>query len=149
MNYKLAKTIDEIQCYVGNHNLLALDIETSPKNEYRNDHKAALDSNKSEITGISLSVESGTGIYIPLRHKNYQNADVDEVFSYIKQNILLDENKTVVIHNAVFESSFFYALGIVMRCKVYDTMAAAQLTLKTDTEFRSLSDSGLKKLVFL
>lgn len=147
MNYKLAKTVDEIQDYIGNHNLLALDIETSPKNEYRNDHKAALDSNQSEITGISLSVESGTGIYIPLRHQNYENAVVHEVFSYIKEEILLNENKTVVIHNAVFESSFFYALGIVIKCKVYDTMAAAQLTLKTNTEFRNLSDSGLKKLV--
>ncbi len=60
---------------------------------------------------------------------------------------MLNENKTVVIHNAVFESSFFYALGVVMKCKVYDTMAAAQLTLKTNMEFRSLADSGLKKLV--
>ncbi len=147
MNYKLAKTVDEIEEYLSSHSLIGLDIETSPKEKYRGDKKAALDSNKSEITGISLSVESGTGIYIPLRHQNYENADVNKVFSYIKQNILLNENKTVVIHNAVFESSFFYALGVVMKCKVYDTMAAAQLTLKTDTEFRNLSDSGIKKLV--
>ena len=147
MNYKLAKAVNEIQDYIGNSNLLALDIETSPIKKYRNDKKASLDSNKSEITGISLSVSSGTGIYIPLRHQNYDNADFTEVFPCIKQNILLDESKTVVIHNAVFESSFFYALGIVIKCKVYDTMAAAQLTLKTNTEFRSLADSGLKKLV--
>ncbi len=147
MNYKIAKTAQDIQNYLGSHNLLALDIETSPKNKYRNDARASLDSNKSEITDISLSVESGTGIYIPLRHQNYDNADFNEVFSYIKRNILLDGNKIVVIHNAAFESSFFYALGIVMRCKVYDTMAAAQLTLKTNTEFRSLADSGLKRLV--
>jgi len=130
MSYKLVKTADEVAQYLSGHSLLGLDIETSPKEQYRSDKRAALDSNKSEITGISLSVESGTGIYIPFRHKNYQNANVDEVFSYIKQNILLDENKIVVIHNAVFESAFFYALGVVMKCKVYDTMAAAQLTLK-------------------
>ena len=147
MNYKIAKTVQDIQNYLGSHTLLALDIETSPMQKYRNDTKASLDSNKSEITGISLSVENGTGIYIPLRHRNYDNADFNEVFSYVKNNILLDESKTVVIHNAVFESSFFYALGVVMRCKVYDTMAAAQLTLKTNTEFRNLADSGLKKLV--
>lgn len=147
MNYKLVKTVDAIEEYLSSHSLIGLDIETSPKEQYRGDKKAALDSNKSEITGISLSVESGTGIYIPLRHDNYENADVNEVFSYIKEGVLLNENKTVVIHNAVFESSFFYALGVVMKCKVYDTMAAAQLTLKTNTEFRNLSDSGLKKLV--
>ena len=112
MNYRLAKTAQDIQNYLGNHNLLALDIETSPMHKYRNDKKAALDSNKSEITGISLSVEGGTGIYIPLRHKNYQNADFSEVFSYIKEEILLNENKTLVIHNAAFESSFFVRLTL-------------------------------------
>lgn len=147
MKYKLVKTAEEVKNYIGSHALLAIDIETSPKHEYRSDEKASLDSNKSEITGISLSVEYGTGIYVPLRHRNYDNADFNEVFSFIKEEILLNENKTVVIHNAAFESSFFYALGVVMRCKVYDTMAAAQLTLKTNTEFRNLSDSGLKKLV--
>ena len=147
MKYKLVKTAEEIRNYIGSHALLAIDIETSPKHEYRRDEKASLDSNKSEITGISLSVEYGTGIYVPLRHRNYDNADFNEVFSFIKEEILLNENKTVVIHNAAFESAFFYALGVVMRCKVYDTMAAAQLTLKTNTEFRNLSDSGLKKLV--
>lgn len=147
MKYKLVKTAEKIRNYIGSHALLAIDIETSPKHEYRRDEKASLDSNKSEITGISLSVEYGTGIYVPLRHRNYDNADFNEVFSFIKEEILLNENKTVVIHNAAFESAFFYALGVVMRCKVYDTMAAAQLTLKTNTEFRNLSDSGLKKLV--
>lgn len=147
MKYKLVKTAEEIKNYIGSHALLAIDIETSPKHEYRSDEKASLDSNKSEITGISLSVEYGTGIYVPLRHRNYDNADFNEVFSFIKEEILLNENKTVVIHNVAFESAFFYALGVVMRCKVYDTIAAAQLTLKTNTEFRNLSDSGLKKLV--
>lgn len=147
MKYKLVKTAEKIRNYIGSHALLAIDIETSPKHEYRRDEKASLDSNKSEITGISLSVEYGTGIYVPLRHRNYDNADFNEVFSFIKEEILLNENKTVVIHNAAFESAFFYALSVVMRCKVYDTMAAAQLTLKTNTEFRSLADSGLKKLV--
>lgn len=147
MKYKLVKTAEKVKNYIGSHVLLAIDIETSPKHEYRRDEKASLDSNKSEITGISLSVEYGTGIYVPLRHRNYDNADFNEVFSFIKEEILLNENKTVVIHNVAFESSFFYALGVVMRCKVYDTMAAAQLTLKTNTEFRSLADSGLKKLV--
>ncbi len=42
---------------------------------------------------------------------------------------------------------FFYALGCIPQCKIYDTLAAAQLTLKTSTEFRKLGDSGLKKLV--
>lgn len=147
MNYRLVKTVDEISDYVGSNNLLALDIETAPIDQYRSDDRAALDSNKSKIVGISLSVKEGTGIYIPLCHRDYENADFNEVWIWIKNNILLDKNKTVVIHNAAFESAFFYALGTVIQCKVYDTLAAAQLTLKTKTEFRNLFDSGLKKLV--
>lgn len=74
-------------------------MKISPMQKYRNDAKASPYSNKLEITGISLSVESGTGIYVPFRHRNYNNADVDEVFSYIKQNTLMSGNKTVVSYS--------------------------------------------------
>ena len=36
---------------------------------------------------------------------------------------------------------------MVVQAPVYDTIAAAQLTLKSGTAFRGLSDSGLKTLV--
>ena len=147
MNYKLALSKEEIQEYIGPHNLLALDIETSPFKEYRNDNKASLDAHKSSITGISFSVEENTGIYVPFNHKVGRNADFVGTFEWIKNNILLNENMTVVIHNAAFESMFFYALGFIPKCKIYDTLSAAQMTLKTHTEFRKLSDCGLKKLV--
>lgn len=147
MNYKLLKTVDEIENYISHYKLLAIDIETSPLDKYRSDEKAALDSNKSKIVGISISVEKCTGIYIPLCHRGYENADFNKVWPWIKNNILFDENKIVVIHNAAFEGAFFYALGIVPKCKIYDTMVAAQLTLKTKTQFRKLSDSSLKTLV--
>ena len=147
MNYKLALSKEEIQEYIGPHNLLALDIETSPFKEYRNDNKASLDAHKSSITRISFSVEENTGIYVPFNHNVGRNADFVETFNWIKNNILLNENLSVVIHNAAFESMFFYALGFIPKCKIYDTLSAAQMTLKTHTEFRKLSDCGLKKLV--
>ena len=147
MNYKLALSKEEIQEYIGSHNLLALDIETSPFEEYRNDNKASLDAHKSSITGISFSVEENSGIYVPFNHKVGRNADFVETFEWIKNNILLNENMTVVIHNAAFETMFFYALGFIPKCKIYDTLSAAQMTLKTHTEFRKLNDCGLKKLV--
>ena len=52
-----------------------------------------------------------------------------------------------VAHNLAFESMFLYALGVVVQPPCYDTIAAAPLTLKSGTAFRSLSDSGLKTLV--
>ncbi len=147
MSYKLALNIQEMQEYIGTHKLLALDIETSPHPLFRDDEKASLDAHKSSITGISFSVVEGTGIYVPFNHKVGRNADFVGMFEWIKNNILLNENMTVVIHNAAFETMFFYALGFIPKCKVYDTLSAAQITLKTHTEFRKLNDCGLKKLV--
>ena len=147
LNYKLALNKEEIARYIENFKLLALDIETSPLPQYRNDEKSALDAHKSTITGMSFSVSKGSGIYVPFHHKVGLNADFVNTWDWIKQNILMNENLTVVVHNAAFETMFFYALGCVPQCKVYDTLAAAQVTLKTQTEFRKLADSGLKKLV--
>ncbi len=147
LNYKLALSKEEIARYIENFKLLALDIETSPLPQYRNDEKSALDAHKSTITGMSFSVSKGSGIYVPFHHKVGLNADFVDTWQWIKQNILMNENLTLVIHNAAFETMFFYALGCVPQCKVYDTLAAAQMTLKTQTEFRKLADSGLKKLV--
>ena len=147
MSYRPALNSQEIKEYIGDFRVLALDIETSPFEKYRNDDKASLDAHKSGITGISFSVEKGTGIYVPFNHKVGRNADFVGTLDWIKTNILLNENMTVVIHNAAFETMFFYALGFVPKCKVYDTLSAAQMTLKTHTEFRKLNDCGLKKLV--
>lgn len=147
MNYGLALTLQEIKQYIGDSKLIALDIETAPLSEFRDDPKAPFDAHKSAITGISFSVSEGTGIYVPLRHKNGDNTEFSGFWEWLKNSILENKNMTVVIHNAAFESMFFYALGCVPQCKIYDTMAAAQLTLKTDAEFRNLGDSGLKTLV--
>ena len=147
MEYKLVLNKEEIARYIENFKLLALDIETSPLPQYRNDEKSALDAHKSTITGMSFSVSKGSGIYVPFHHKVGLNADFVDTWQWIKENILMNENLTLVIHNAAFETMFFYALGCVPQCKIYDTLAAAQMTLKTRTEFRKLADSGLKKLV--
>lgn len=147
MSYKLALNKEEIAEYIGKSKTLALDIETSPKSKYRDNEKASLDAHRATITDISFSVSENSGIYVTFHHKVYKNADFVDTWNWIQNNILVNENLTVVIHNAAFETMFFYALGCVPQCKIYDTLAAAQLTLKTSTEFRKLSDSGLKKLV--
>lgn len=147
MEYKLALNKEDIAKYIENSKILALDIETSPLPKYRNDEKSALDAHKSTIAGMSFSVSKGSGIYVPFHHKVGLNADFMDTWQWIKQNILMNENLTVVIHNAAFETMFLYALGCIPQCKIYDTMAAAQMTLKTKTEFRKLSDCGLKNLV--
>ena len=99
MDYKLALNKEEIARYIENFKLLALDIETSPLPQYRNDEKSALDAHKSTITGMSFSVSKGSGIYVPFHHKVGLNADFVDIWEWIKENILMNENLTLVIHN--------------------------------------------------
>ena len=148
MNYICVLTLKKIKEYLAGAAVVGFDFETSPLEEYRAEERAALDAHKSAITGVSLSVSEGSGIYVPLRHKTGKNISKPEaVMDYLRQAVF--ENGTVikVAHNLAFESMFLYALGTVVQPPCYDTIAAAQLTLKSNTAFRGLSDSGLKTLV--
>ncbi len=149
MDYRCVLDIKEIQDYIDNKQLIAFDFETSPTDKFRDCDKAALDPYKSAITGISLSAEEGSGIYIPLNHRTGKNIDdPQKVFDYLKTGLFENGDVIKIAHNLSFEVMFLYHLGIIVQSPCYDTMAASQLTLKSDTEFRNLSDSGLKTLVF-
>ena len=146
-DYKTIRSITEIDAYIGNAEIVAFDFETAATDAYREEEYSALDAHKSDITGISISVAAGTARYIPLRHRVGQNADVDSVMAYLRSRIFNSKRIVKVAHNLAFEAMFLYKHGIVVQEPVYDTIVAAQLTLKNDFEFRDLSDSGLKKLV--
>ena len=146
-NYKTVRLISDIAEYLGNSAVVAFDFETSPTAEYRDDERAALDAHKADITGISFSVEPGTGIYVPLRHRIGVNADITTVTEFLRARVFQNTEIEKVAHNMAFEAMFLYKYGIVLQEPVYDTIVASQLTLKSDFEFRELSDSGLKTLV--
>ena len=146
-DYRTVRTVTEIREYLGKADVIAFDFETSPTDEYRADDKASLDPHKSDITGISLSAETGTGIYIPLRHRIGRNANEKRIMDYLTERVFLNTETVKVAHNMAFEAMFLYKHGIVLQEPVYDTIVAAQLTLKDDFEFRELTDSGLKTLV--
>lgn len=150
-NYKSVFTISEVMKYLNIHNkkVVAFDIECAPKNEWvrLNDKKAALDPNKGHIVGISFSVKEGTGIYIPLRHRNGRNVkEVHRMIAWLKGFVFHNESLIKVAHNIAYESAFLYKYGIVIKEPVFDTMIASMLTLKNKDEFRGLKDSGLKTL---
>ena len=147
MDYSCVTTITGLQAYLAGAELAAFDFETSPLPEYRDDPRAALDAHKAAITGVSFSVAEGSAIYVPLRHRFGSNADVEAVMAYLRPVLFENPRVVKVAHNLAFEAMFLYALGIVVQPPVYDTIAAAQMTLKSNTEFRGLSDSGLKTLV--
>ena len=128
--------------------MVAFDFEISPKEKYRAEERAALDAHKADITGVSFSVSEGSGIYVPLRHRIGRSiAKLEAVMEYLRQAVFENTAVVKVAHNLAFESMFLYAIDTVVQPPCYDTIAAAQLTLKSYTLFRGLSDSGLKTLV--
>ena len=147
MPYRTIYTTDELRRYISGASLVAFDFETAPDEQYRGDEKAALDAHKSHIVGISFSVAESSGVYCPIAHKTGCNAkDPPELWNWLAQ-VFTNRLIIKIAHNLAFESMFLYARGIVLQEPCYDTIAAAQLTLKSKWEFRNLSDSGLKTLV--
>jgi DNA polymerase-1 len=144
--YKSTTDISEVKAYLDGAVVVAFDFETAPDEQYRYEEKAALDPHKSHVVGISFSVAEDSGIYIPLTHRVGQNvSDQVDLWVYLAE-LFANPAVTKVAHNLAFESMFLYARGIVLQAPVYDTIAAAQLTLKGNTGFRTLADSGLKTL---
>ena len=146
-NYRLVTTLRELRNYLAGAEVVAFDFETSPDEKYRDDTKAALDPHRSHIVGVSFSVEEGTGVYVPVAHKaggNIENADA--LWTWLKGSLFESKSVVKAAHNLAFEAMFLYAMGILVKSPCYDTIAAAQMTLKSKWEFRELRDSGLKYL---
>ena len=141
--YKLAKSTDDVKKYLKNADIISFDFETAPNDEYREETRAAIDPHKSHIVGVSFSVKAGTGIYAPIAHKN-TSLNID-MFGILKE--FAKSSAVKIAHNLAFETMFLYANGILIKPPVYDTLLAAMMTMKSKTEFRTLSDSGLKTLV--
>ena len=144
-DYRCVTTVAGIKEYIGGAHIVAFDFETAPDDPYREEDRAALDPAKAHIVGCSFSVQEGTGIYVPIAHRIGANADKGAFFSFLK-GFLTDGAVVKVAHNIAFESSFAYALGIVIQAPVYDTICASQMSLKSTYDFRTLHDSGLKRL---
>ena len=144
-NYKCITSVEGIREYIGDAKVIAFDYETAPDEAYRNEDKAALDAHKAHIVGCSFSVSEGTGIYVPVAHKVGTNIKQTDFDKFLRE-FLGDKSVIKIAHNLAFESQMSYARGIVIMPPVYDTIAASQMSLKSCTEFRKLTDSGLKRL---
>lgn len=144
-NYKCITSVEGIREYLGDAKIIAFDYETAPDEAYRNEDKAALDAHKAHIVGCSFSVSEGSGIYVPVAHKVGKNIEPTSFDKFLRE-FLANTEVVKIAHNLAFESQMSYARGIVIMPPVYDTIAASQMSLKSCTEFRKLTDSGLKKL---
>ena len=146
-NYRCEIDPERIKDYVQNAAVVAFDFETSPLIQYREDSRASLDAHRACVVGVSLSVAEGSAIYVPLEHLEGGNADPGAVYPLLNELVWMNPGVVKVAHNLAFEAMFLYALGVIVQPPCYDTIAAAQLTLKEPFTFRSLSDCGLKRLV--
>lgn len=144
-NYRCVTSVQEIQDYIENAAIVAFDYETAPDEPYRTEEKAALDPHKSHLVGCSFSIEENTGIYVPVAHRIGENIESTTFFRFL-QDFLSNRTILKIAHNIAFESAMSYHQNIVIQPPVYDTICAAQMTLKSNYEFRKLADSGLKKL---
>ncbi|MCL2301535.1 MAG: bifunctional 3'-5' exonuclease/DNA polymerase [Firmicutes bacterium] len=146
--YKCITSFADLQAYLSGAALAAFDFETAPHPAWAHEPKAALDPHKAHIVGISFSVTEGSAVYLPIAHMIGSNAGpLVDIWQWLADAFFLNPAVTKIAHNLAFESAFLYARGIVLLEPVYDTIAAAQLTLKAPTQFRGLADSGLKTLV--
>ena len=147
MKYRCLTDLEQIKAYIDNDRPIAFDFETSPNELYRREDKAALDAHKAHIVGISFSVDEGDAIYVPLAHNSNTNAEQqNKLWEFLRLSVFENRNRVKIAHNLAFEAMFLYAKGIIVQQPCYDTIAAAQLTLKAPYEFRTLHDSGLKLL---
>jgi len=148
MSYTCVTTLQEIQQYLGGASLAAFDFETAPDEPYRNEERASLDAHKSHIVGISFSISEDSAVYVPLAHLSGENAVGQEVlWQWLIDSFFCSTEIIKAAHNLNFEAMFLYAKGIIIQQPCYDTIAASQMTLKSNTAFRNLGDSGLKTLV--
>lgn len=146
-NYRSEIKLSRIAALLRGKSPVAFDFETAPDAAYRDEPKAALDAHKAHIVGISFSAAEGDAFYVPLAHKEGCNAENQEqLWAFLKKEFFESTAIIKIAHNLTFEAMFLYARGIVVQMPCYDTIAAAQLTQKSQWEFRHLHDSGLKTL---
>ncbi len=144
-SYRVVTDAGEAREYIRGAGIVAFDFEVAPDPAYRREEKAALDPCKSHICTMSLSVQPGSAIMIPVAHVNGPNMPKEDFLAFLRE-LVTDERVIKVCHNLAYEAAYCYALGIVISEPVFDTICGAQLTLKAPGEFRKLGDCRLKKL---
>ena len=111
-NYKLIKTIDEIDYWIKKaeeKGEIAIDTETS-----------SLDPQTADLIGISLCLEAGEACYIPIGHKKNVSLSLEKVIKKIK--IFLEDSSIKKIgQNIKFDYIVLYHHGINMT-SMEDTM---------------------------
>ncbi|MGD8403544.1 MAG: DNA polymerase I [Anaerolineales bacterium] len=100
------------------------------------------DEMQAELVGISLSVNEGTGYYIPVGHKKGKNLSVEQVVSALRDP-MTNPKIGKVAHNAKYDYIMLARYGLAVTPLTFDTMIAEFVV---DPGSRNL---GLKGLAFV
>lgn len=92
--------------------VISFDTETTSTNEMQAD-----------IVGISLSIQEGTGYYIPLGHKDGPNLPVEKVILALREP-LTNPKIGKVAHNAKYDYIVLARYGLKVAPLTFDTMIA-------------------------
>ena len=154
-NYKLIKTIDEIDYWIKKaeeKGEIAIDTETS-----------SLDPQTADLIGISLCFEAGEACYIPIGHKKNVSLSLEKVIKKIK--ILLEDSSIKKIgQNIKFDYIVLHHHGINMTSMEdtmlmsytldagknrhnMDTLSEIHLNHKT-ISYKDIVGSGKKQIAF-
>ncbi len=100
------------------------------------------DEMQAELVGISLSVEEGTGYYLPVGHTRGQNLSIEQVVSALREP-LTNPKIGKLAHNAKYDYIMMSRYGIQVAPLLFDTMIAEFVV---DPGSRNL---GLKNLAYV
>ena len=118
-NYKCLQTLEEFKNVLKElvkAEYIAVDTETTGLNICDLSWDNPL---KDRIVGMSLTWKKNQGVYIPFRHKKFNNLPIGIVLKALKPIL---EKKKMIGHNLIFDYKVFYDLGI--KLNVYmDTMS--------------------------
>jgi len=128
-DYQCIRTKESLEAYIEQLKdapIISVDTETT-----------SVSPTRAVLCGISLSVEPGTGVYVPVRAPNGEtHLDQETVITALRP-ILEDPDRPLVGHNIKYDLIVLRRHGIKMRGVVADTMVADYL-VETGRSSRSL-----------
>lgn len=141
-NYRLIQTEEQLNnlCKIwDNEELVALDTETDGLDILHGENK---------LVGIAISFPNvDEHVYIPIRHKEGKQLQVDFVIEKLKP-YLTNKHKKKVLHNAKFDAHVFAMEGVKLRGIAMDTMIAMWVLNENEPTYR-LKDLANKYAKFL
>ncbi|MDR1599640.1 MAG: hypothetical protein LBS11_07200 [Oscillospiraceae bacterium] len=96
--------------YLSGARVVAFNFETNPDPQWRDNSKAALDSHRSHIVGVSFSIASGNAVYLPIHHIYGRNSYELDIFTVLRE-FAANSTVTKVAHHLACEATFLYHLG--------------------------------------